>query len=252
MRYNKAFSRKDLLSLIICLLFLMAVCGSVGKIGRENAKRMICANNISQLLQGMTVYAGEHDGRLPYQDGGYWIWDISYYATNVMLDSMGVDAQKPSIDKDIPVQDVFYCPSNIPQKKGRDLYWSYAINPISESGYRVIGYLFLWPAPWTGGASWSVSTIYVDNPAETELVIDIVMSDTCNWPQQEYPNGNFAKILIGGMPGLHGIYDSSSHLVTEKEPAGGNIGFVDGHVEWRPFSQMDPHLPMIGCPVWWW
>lgn len=254
MRYKKKFSRKDFLALIICLLFLMAVCGSVGKIGRENAKRMVCMNNINQHLQGLTFYATGHDGRLPYSEGGWWIWDLSYDMTNVLLDSMGIDVQKPSAGQDIPVQDVFYCPSNIPQKKARDLYWSFAVNPPSESGYRIIGYLFLLTTPWNDGGGWSVSTIYVDNPAETELVTDIVMSDrrTSIWPPDEYPDGNFAKVLCGGMPAIGGIYDSSSHLISDREPAGGNIGFVDGHVAWRPFSQMERRWFPIGCPDWWW
>jgi len=260
MRYKKTFSRKDFFVLIICLLFLMVVCGSVGKIGRENAKRMVCASNINQLFQGLMIFAGEHDGRLSI-DGGYWPCDVTYDTTNVLLNCMGVDVQKPSVDEDIPVQDVFYCPSNIPQKKGRDLYWSFAVSPGQGTGFRIMGYFCLWAAPWNSygtlpvegsGNKKYVRTIYVDNPDETELVIDIVMSDVSNWPQDEYPDGNFARILCGGMPYIGGIYDSSSHLINEKEPAGGNIGFVDGHVAWRPFSQMEMRWTPYFCPIAWW
>jgi prepilin-type processing-associated H-X9-DG protein len=248
----------------MCVLVLFLLVGSVGKIGRENAKRIVCASNISQLLQGLTFYAIEHDGRLPYQEIGYWPWDFSCDVTNVLLDSMGIDVQKPSAGQDIPVQDIFYCPSNIPQKKARNLYWGFAVNPINGTGFRVIGYLFLWVAEWNENGRYSlpgsgdkhfVRTIYVDNPSETELVIDIVVSDKrpTIWPPDEYPDGNFARILCGGMPSMYGIYDSSSHLVTDKEPAGGNIGFVDGHVAWRPFSQMENRWPPPGdCPDWWW
>jgi len=35
-------------------------------------------------------------------------------------------------------------------------------------------------------------------------------------------------------------HDISSHLKNGKIPGGGNIGMLDGHVEWRPFSQMLP------------
>jgi len=248
---RRFFNRLDLLIVVICILLLFLVVGSVGKKGRENAKRMVCADNISQHLQGLTVFAGENEGRLPVMHGGYWPWDVDYSTTNVLLDSMGVDVQKPSAGQDIPVQDVFYCPSNIPQKKGRDLYWSYGVNPIGETGYRVMGYFILWPAPWNSSG---VKTIYVDNPADTELVIDIVMSDARPnvWPSDDYPNGNFARILCGGMPTMGGFSDSSSHLITDREPAGGNIGFVDGHVEWRPFSQMERRWDPIGCPIAWW
>jgi prepilin-type processing-associated H-X9-DG protein len=30
----------------------------------------------------------------------------------------------------------------------------------------------------------------------------------------------------------------SAHMKTATIPDGGNIGMIDGHVEWRPFNQM--------------
>jgi hypothetical protein len=41
----------------------------------------------------------------------------------------------------------------------------------------------------------------------------------------------------------------SAHLKGSK-PAGGNLGFKDGHVEWRPFSQVTCHT--TGTPGFWW
>jgi prepilin-type processing-associated H-X9-DG protein len=36
-------------------------------------------------------------------------------------------------------------------------------------------------------------------------------------------------------------------------PAGGNLAMVDGHVEWRVFSQMHVRTPQgSGTPVFWW
>jgi prepilin-type processing-associated H-X9-DG protein len=34
----------------------------------------------------------------------------------------------------------------------------------------------------------------------------------------------------------HGVHDSSSHLKSDDEPFGGNVGFLDGHGEWRAFD----------------
>jgi hypothetical protein len=33
-------------------------------------------------------------------------------------------------------------------------------------------------------------------------------------------------------------------------PAGGNLGFKDGHVDWRDFKLMTPRTP--GGPYFWW
>jgi prepilin-type processing-associated H-X9-DG protein len=30
---------------------------------------------------------------------------------------------------------------------------------------------------------------------------------------------------------------TSAHLANHRLPIGGNVGMLDGHVEWRPFSQ---------------
>ncbi|NQV31115.1 MAG: hypothetical protein HQ515_00385, partial [Phycisphaeraceae bacterium] len=35
------------------------------------------------------------------------------------------------------------------------------------------------------------------------------------------------------------IYDTTSHLITDDVPAGGNVGFMDAHVEWRKWSYPD-------------
>jgi prepilin-type processing-associated H-X9-DG protein len=48
----------------------------------------------------------------------------------------------------------------------------------------------------------------------------------------------------------YGIYDSTSHLKTDAVPLGGNIGFVDGHVAWRPFDDMGGRYG--GDRLFWW
>jgi prepilin-type processing-associated H-X9-DG protein len=262
MGFRKVFLKKDLFVLFVSVLFLVVVCGMVGKRGRDLAKRSVCASNINQLLQGLTILAGENDGEL-ISYGGYWPWDVHYDTTNALLDCMGIGVRKPSADKDIPVQDVFYCPSNLKQKIQRGYCWSFAVDPVQETGYRLMGYFFLLAAGWNNygdnpvqgsGDKKYVKTIYVDNPSETELVVDIILSDkrTILWPQEEYPNGNFAILMCGGMPCPYCIPDTSNHLKTPREPYGINIGFVDGHVAWRPFSQMEIRFGHGICPVCWW
>lgn len=158
----------------------------------------------------------------------------------------------------IPVQDVFYCPSNLTRKVGRDSYWYF-------SSYSQTGYTWLWNARWnsngqlpilgTGNKKW-VYSICIENPPETELIVDALLSQTRKYDPAMFPNGNFGQITVGGIPGV-GFYDMSNHIKTLKEPYGGNIGFVDGHVEWRPFEKMQiRHITsnnyLNGDPHWWW
>jgi prepilin-type processing-associated H-X9-DG protein len=257
------FTKKDLLVVLTCIVLLVVVSGSVGKRGRELGKRMICANNIRQLTAGLINYANENGGKMVY-GGGFWPVDLPYDTVDVLLDSMGIEVEQPSITKDLSVQDVFYCPANLMQTFERDLYWRYSVSYDNArgrwDGCRVGGYIWLWAASWntwysgalpilgTGNKQW-VSTIFIDNPEETELITDAIMSQTYNYDSKIYPNGNFGQITTGGIS-----RDSSSHLKSLKEPYGGNIGFVDGHVEWRPFEQMQLRLPTLYRfdPNWWW
>ena len=47
------------------------------------------------------------------------------------------------------------------------------------------------------------------------------------------------------------ITDNSNHLLQGVKPAGGNILYVDGHVEWRPFALMDYRVGSSGWYCWW-
>ena len=55
-------------------------------------------------------------------------------------------------------------------------------------------------------------------------------------------------------PDNHGVafQHRTSHLKRGNVPRGGNIGMLDGHVEWRPFLQMLPRTDDTDCPCYWW
>jgi prepilin-type processing-associated H-X9-DG protein len=84
----------------------------------------------------------------------------------------------------------------------------------------------------------------VEIPHEKELVADAILSVSAN--------GGFHDIQAGAMS-VWGIADQSNHL-NEAEvpmPLGGNTGFVDGHVAWRPFEDMQiQHSAYM--PYFWW
>ncbi len=243
----------DIMVLMFCIFLIIFVTGTIGKRGQELNKRLICSGNIKQLIGGMTNYAYENTNRFP-TGGGFWPCDVSSTAYRTLLRYMGMTINQTKI----PVQDVFYCPSNLTRKVGRDSYWN-------MGAYCEAGYAWLWQAPWnqygqlpilgTGNKKW-VFSIYIDNPSETELIVDAVFSQKASYDPVQFPNGNFGQITCGGIPSS-GFYDMSNHLKTTKEPYGGNIGFVDGHVRWRPFGQMQlRHIysnnSPSGDPRWWW
>ncbi|MHC4807384.1 MAG: H-X9-DG-CTERM domain-containing protein [Planctomycetota bacterium] len=50
------------------------------------------------------------------------------------------------------------------------------------------------------------------------------------------------------------VYDRTNHLKRGTRPTGGNVLFVDGHVQWRPFSEMEHRWfwQRYDNPCFWW
>jgi len=67
-------------------------------------------------------------------------------------------------------------------------------------------------------------------PTTTELVTDATIS---TGPDRD--TANFAEVAAGG---TWGIYDRSNHLIRNR-PVGGNVLFLDGHLKWRDFKEME-------------
>jgi prepilin-type N-terminal cleavage/methylation domain-containing protein/prepilin-type processing-associated H-X9-DG protein len=67
-----------------------------------------------------------------------------------------------------------------------------------------------------------------------------------NWAQQPVPTSNLVDMLtytwtyppINDLLGDIPVGWTSAHLKSGRIPSGGNIGMLDGHVEWRAFQQM--------------
>ena len=85
------------------------------------------------------------------------------------------------------------------------------------------------------------------------MVMDAVISDSNNW--------NFFEITTGGIDDLSAgtLVDNTNHQARQRireganegpAPDGGNMGFADGHVTWRPFRDMEHRLTW-GQWFWW-
>jgi prepilin-type processing-associated H-X9-DG protein len=101
--------------------------------------------------------------------------------------------------------------------------------------------------------------------SETEIVVDAIVTTKATPDPTVSPNPypyqyNYGG-LIGGFnttPGQNGQMPSA-HMNGSK-PDGGNILFMDGHVDWRPLAQMEKRAysvnaaPGVGnvLPVFWW
>ena len=236
---RQGFTLIELLVVIAIIALLMGILMPTLRMVREQARRQSCSSRIRQQVLSIIMYAGENDSKLPLPEtGGNWLQDVAVSTVHFMVKS-GM------------TREMFYCPSNRNHQKYNDLFWMYAnktwnqkLNRFeNESSFIVSGYCFIWQTTGDDRPEivryekdenrkiW-VKTTLEKQAGTRELCIDSVMGV----PQSNTRYGrNFGQVP-GGIWAESQVYDSTSHLKSDEEPAGGNIGLLDGHTEWRAFE----------------
>ena len=249
-RVRRAFSLVELLVVIGIMAILISILLPALTHAREKARRLHCANNLRTIGQATMLYANQNKGKVPMHRGGNGrVWDLPYDTRDWFTDVARM------------TQDMWYCPSYTHEISGM---WTYTgpAGPSNADNFAIAGYFWFAKRPgyWTG--SGFMPSELTDMPwkfpdedrwieritdrtlksAPTQLVLasDTVVS---NSESREPANKNFVSIF-GGF-GAHG----TSHRDRGESPTGGNILFLDGHVEWRNFPGMKPRL--FSSPIFW-
>ncbi|MBW2567003.1 MAG: type II secretion system protein [Deltaproteobacteria bacterium] len=255
-RTKKGFTLIELLVVIAIIALLMGILMPALQRVREQVKRVVCANQVRQQSMALLMYAQQNEGKMPLVtfDGGQWLWDLSYFATDAIINNGGE-------------RKTFRCPSN-PVDTNADNYWRYSEvrnfygsgirtpEPTSDEdrqqNYRVVGYSYLMETGDGRGNIFAAgepgsrvpdprrrfikTTTQVGHHGEMEFVIDTVI---------KYPDG-------WDIPDRYADWaQGTSHMEGEK-PEGGNIGFLDGHASWRHFKDMyERYTPPQAVDFWW-
>jgi prepilin-type processing-associated H-X9-DG protein len=199
---------------------------------KDKAIRIQCLNNQKQLTLAMLGYAYENKDKFPEAQNGYWIWDLPRSAADVMV------GQNRTFQKTV------YCPGTRSRFSEADnlALWNYG----AGGGYRVIGYALTLKGTAGLIATNANRTIHPEpirygplmirpQPAvDRVLTADATISETSQRNPAQKLSGNYNYTSIqGSFPIPH----TSPHM-KGKVPAGGNLGMLDGHVEWRGFENM--------------
>ena len=241
-----AFTLTELLVIIaiVTILFSLMLPALASAGGRSRVAQ--CGSNLKQYTMVFELFAMDNNNNLPQNVGGVgsWPWDYGVNNFNHLI-PYGV------------TREMVYCPANPGQNI--DINWNYFT-------LHVTGYAMTFPGPGLLYTNLNSSVIpktiqfgpllMLPKSSKRVLVADSVISAHGQTNVTQTASYDFSTNLTGGavLPNGVPVHFRTSHLLGPL-PAGGNLGMLDGHVEWRKFkdmvSRMDPSGPATTL-TWWW
>lgn len=285
---RKAFTLIELLVVVSIIALLVSILLPALNKARLQAKSAVCKTHLNQMMIGFNIFAADNEGNLPSVYYAHWPVDINYATTDLIISTGGSKYTFFCPLEKIKSGDLNFLwrysepgtayntatLANIQSDEAPDLNRMASI--------RVVGYMCLLPPSKedTAGVSYaeyrSVNFLRAKGkdyaykitdrfPSEQEVVFDYVYSG-------DDPSGgsngsdrdvaNFATYInLWGLGGLSTpLYEPPPHINPDGTPQGSNIAFLDGHVAFRDFADMEYRLTPYGdrvsgnpCkPYMWW
>ena len=256
-RFPLGFTLIELLVVIAIIAILAAMLLPALAKAKQSAIKIQCKNNEHQQMVALFMYAGDNKDFLPDGTNGNWAWDMDAFLSSLLISAgtQPITWYDPGTAPRFGPYD-WFGPNPSKITAGTGTLWGYDANwpaPNARFGdgkYRVIGYAqtFYGTASYYAGSGDYATNLnqkiaatsaaapsgsYPIGPlAQRPLVACATLTETgsANYPT----NMTYNWVDVDGGYRKHHI---SAHM-KGNDPEGGNVGMIDGHVEWRPFQQM--------------
>jgi prepilin-type processing-associated H-X9-DG protein len=219
-----AFTRIELLVIVMVMAMLTSFVAAGIRGATNQVKIAECAGNLRQFAISHLLYANDNFDKLPIQanGAGFWPWDFAANAASIM-NQYGTSWQ------------VMYCPGTAPRFQPTNNLQLYNYGGTS---FHVIGYIptlaSLSGSPLnTTNLNFSIIPQPINNSPGPGILPPPPAAKRVLIADANLTSGGSYTFVSGGYPKPHLCPHLNGAL-----PAGGNLAMLDGHVEWRPFSQM--------------